>query len=277
MLATADLTDLILAAVISGSFVSAVLGVVLRIFFDRRLTQATEEVKAEVARRDYIYRADREWRERSLAEILGPVHMQLDRTSRAVHRWKPGNAFIEERVMKDGNSAVRDLLLTKAHLLPPSLLEPASQLIAHYDRWLEEFERLRGGDGPASSKPFVRVTEAGFVWPQTAADAFTEAFHRGWRELYEPQGLERGELEVNPQQAAETTFSITELPCPNCFASLPVSGAVRSIDPVSLTYETYDSTPSEEPTFDERTTCPGCGVRLKRSTLRGGPWEPDES
>jgi hypothetical protein len=183
----AELSDLILAAVISGGVASAIVGLFVRLFFDRRLTRATEEVKTEVARMDFEYRADREWRERSLAEVLGPVYMQLDRTGRAVRRWRRGNAFIEEKVMRDGNSVIRDMLLTRAHLLPPSLMEPAGQLIAHYDRWLEEFERVRGGDHPDPSIPFVRVTEEGFLWPSEAADAFKEAFHRSWAELYAPR------------------------------------------------------------------------------------------
>jgi hypothetical protein len=187
----AGLGELILAAVISGGVASAMVGLLVRLFFDRRLTRATEEVKTEVARTDFVYRADREWRERSLAEVLGPVYMQLDRTGRAVRRWQPGNMFIEERIMRDGNTAIRDLLLTKGHLLPLSLLEPAAQLIAHYDRWLEEFERVRGGDEADSSVrfvPFVRVTEDGFVWPEAAQQSFVDAFHDSWAELYAPSG-----------------------------------------------------------------------------------------
>jgi hypothetical protein len=193
----ADLGELILTAVISGGVASAMVGLLVRLFFDRRLTRATEEVKAEVARTDFVYRSDREWRERSLAEVLGPVYMQLDRTGRAVRRWRRGNLFIEERIMRDGNIAIRDMLLTKAHLLPPSLLEPASQLIAHYDRWLEEFERVRGGDEPDMSVPFVRATEEGFLWPQAAAQSFIDAFHHSWAELYAPS------VRDQPGQASE--------------------------------------------------------------------------
>ena len=184
--AGSDLGALILAAVISGGVASAVVGVLLRLFFDRRLTRATEEVKTEIGRRDFVYRADREWRERSLAEVLGPVYMQLDRTGRAVQRWQGGNTFIEEKIMKDGNTAIRDILLTKAHLLPPALLEDAGLLIAHYDRWFEEFERVRGGDHPQDQVPFVRVTEEGFTWPKASEQAFKDAFHDSWAQLYDP-------------------------------------------------------------------------------------------
>jgi hypothetical protein len=182
----APLGDLVLAAVISGGVASALVGLLVRLFFDRRLTRATEEVKAEVARTDFEYRADREWRERALAEVLGPVYMQMDRNSRAVRRWRGGNPLLEEKIVRQGNIVIRDLLVTKAHLLPPALLEPAGQLIAHYDRWLEEFDHVRGGEHPDLSVPFVRVTEEGFRWPEAAAEAFRDTFHRMWTGLYAP-------------------------------------------------------------------------------------------
>ena len=133
-----SISDLFLAALISGGVVSLVLGFALRLLFDRRLERATEEIKSEFAERALVYRSTREWREESVAELLGPVYMQLDRSRRAFHRWRERNVYIETVIMKEGNTAVRDLLLQKGHLIPPPLLEHAGKLVEHYDRWLEE-------------------------------------------------------------------------------------------------------------------------------------------
>lgn len=78
-----------------------------------------------------------------MTELLGPVAIQLDRTQRAFQRWQAHNVFLESKVIREGNLAIRDLLLLKPHLMPPDLLTDAGLLIEHYDRWLEEFARVR--------------------------------------------------------------------------------------------------------------------------------------
>jgi Na+/melibiose symporter-like transporter len=95
----AGLTELILAAVISGGVVSVILTFVLRFLFDRRLTTVSEEIKSQFEQQAVVYRSNREWRERSVAELLGPVHMQLDRSRRAFARWEQRNDFLEGKVV----------------------------------------------------------------------------------------------------------------------------------------------------------------------------------
>jgi hypothetical protein len=178
--------DLLLAAVISSGVASAIAALVVRLLFDRRLTRISEEIKADFERQLLLYRSDREWRERSVAELLGPVYIHLDRSARAFRRWRAKNVFIETAIMKEGNIAVRDLLLSKAHLLPPELLEHAGKLVEHYDRWLEEFERVRGGETPDLDAPFVFVGPQGYPFPQEAERAFRACFRRMWDDLYRP-------------------------------------------------------------------------------------------
>jgi hypothetical protein len=91
--------------------------------------------------------------------------------------------FLEANVIKKGNETIRDLLLTKPYLIPIDLLEDAGRLIQHYDRWLEEFERLRLAEKPDLDTPFAFVGPAGFPFPQDAEEHFKSAFLRQLAEL----------------------------------------------------------------------------------------------
>ncbi len=84
-----------------------------------------------------------------LAELLQPILIQLDRTHAAFSRWTGKNLYLEAKIIREGNLAVRDLLISKAELIPADLVSHANKLIVHYDRWLEEFDRLRGGQPAA--------------------------------------------------------------------------------------------------------------------------------
>ena len=161
--------QLIAAALISGTFVSAVAGVL----FTGYVTRVTEEVRSQ-----------RSWKERSVAELLGPMNIQFDRTKRAFDRWKEKNLYLEAKVIKVGNETIRDLLLTKGYLIPPELLEDAGKLVEHYDVWLEIFERQRGGKEPDLKSKFVFAGPEGFLFPREAEARFRETYRRYWKELY---------------------------------------------------------------------------------------------
>src|SRR5207247_1532393 len=92
-------------------------------------------------------------------------YMQFDRTKHAFDRWQGQNLFLEAKVLKDGNLTIRDLLLSKAYLIPPELREDAGKLILHYDRWLEEFEKLRNSQEPDLGAKFVFVGPQGYPFP----------------------------------------------------------------------------------------------------------------
>jgi hypothetical protein len=171
---------LALAAILSGSVAATVIG----LLFQRRVTTIEEQIKNGFARSSTIFASHRSWKERSVAELLGPVYMQLERTERAFRRWEAHNVYLESKIIGEGNRAIRDLLMTKTFLVPPELRTDAALLVEHYDRWLEEFERIRGSSTPVPEQPFVFVGPKGFPFPRDAAERLQETFRRYWDELY---------------------------------------------------------------------------------------------
>lgn len=161
--------QLVVAALISGTFVSAVAGVL----FTGYVTRVTEEVRSQ-----------RTWKERSVADLLGPMNIQFDRTKRAFDRWQKKNLYLEAKVIKVGNETIRDLLLTKGHLVPPELLDDAGKLVEHYDVWLEVFERQRGGKEPDLKSAFVFAGPEGFSFPHEAEEKFRATYRKYWQDLY---------------------------------------------------------------------------------------------
>lgn len=174
------LLDALLAALFSGSFLSATLG----FLFYRRTKAIEARVSEEMQQGLAVFQSRRSWREQSLAGLLGPMFMQLDRTERAFARWKTKNLYIESKIIREGNLAIRDLLLQKGHLIPPHLLPDASALVEHYDRWLEEFERRRVEQNPEGDADFVFVGPQGYPFPRMSAKRFEAAYREAWEELY---------------------------------------------------------------------------------------------
>ena len=80
--------------------------------------------------------------------------------------------------------AVRDLLLQHGHLIPDELRDVSGRLIEHYDRWLEEYNRVRGTKPIAPDEPFVFAGPKGVPFPQEADALFAAAYKRLWTELY---------------------------------------------------------------------------------------------
>jgi hypothetical protein len=114
------------------------------------------------------------------------MNIQFDRTKRAFeHRWKAQDLYLEEKVIKVGNETIRDLLLTKGHLIPPELLDDAGKLIEHYDVWLELYEEQRGGKEPDLKSPFIFAGPKGYEFPKEAAIRFNEKYRLFWKELYD--------------------------------------------------------------------------------------------
>ena len=185
------LLPVVLTGLLSGSLVS----VLVTRFFHRQNEQISAEVRQEFQRRTeeisgqvrqefeqemLQFRSTIIWKEQALSQLLGPVVMQLDRTDRARLRWDAYNYFIEGQTIREGNTTIRDLLLSKGHLIPPDLLDVAGRLIAHYDHWLEEYERVRNSEDPNVDKPFTFT----YDFPQGADLQFQERFHEIWKDLY---------------------------------------------------------------------------------------------
>ncbi|MDP2354753.1 MAG: hypothetical protein Q8M31_01670 [Beijerinckiaceae bacterium] len=158
----------VIAGVTSGGVFSAIMGLILQ----RKSAEIQNSVKSEFERQNTIYLSKRRWKESALHELFGPIYMQLDRTRRAFERYNARNTYLEAKVLKEGNEVVRNLLLSKGHLIPPHLLEDAGRLVEHYDRWLEEFDRQRRADQPELGSTFVFAGPAGYPFPKDADDRF---------------------------------------------------------------------------------------------------------
>lgn len=181
-----------IAAVVSAVVSSGVAATILGVLFLRRNKQIEADIKLRMDQLTSVMMSQRQWKERAVAELLGPVNMQLDRTSRAFKRWSAKNLFLEAKVIREGNLAVRDLLLAKGHLIPTELLPDAGLLIEHYDRWLEEYEQLRNAKHPDLDHPFVFVGSAGYPFPVESEKRFKATFERLWAELYGVNGKGEG-------------------------------------------------------------------------------------
>lgn len=175
-----EIMNSLLAGVISGSVISAILGLI----FHRRSVKTEEEIKAYFQRDADVSRLILEHKEKVVSELLGPMYMHLERTRRAILRWKKKNLYLEAKVVYLTNTALRDLLIQKGHLIPPELLPDAGKLIEHYDYWIEEFESKRMAANPDLDTTFIFVGAKGYPFPSESAERFREAF-LSWRsELY---------------------------------------------------------------------------------------------
>jgi hypothetical protein len=105
-------------------------------------------------------------------ELLEPMIVQLDRTKAAFDRWNSQNLPLESQIIYEGNKAIKELLLEKASLVPAELKDDARKLVEHYDRWFEEYEKLRGGPAPDLDAPFVFVGPEGYPFPTLSAQRF---------------------------------------------------------------------------------------------------------
>ena len=173
---TNSFMSLLLAGLLSGGVIATALSLAT----SRYQARTEETIRAEFAELS----SQRLWKERSVSELLGPMRMQFGRTARAFARYDSTNIYLEAKILRDGNMAIRDLLLANGHLIPPELLDDADRLIEHYDVWLEEFERVRGGSEPDLQATFVYAGPKGFRFPGDAEDRFRDALLEYWTELY---------------------------------------------------------------------------------------------
>ena len=74
------LHQLIITSLLSGTVASAILGGMFSLMFTGQITKIEEEVRSQ-----------RSWKEQSVAELLGPVNIQLNRTKMAFHNTDMGN------------------------------------------------------------------------------------------------------------------------------------------------------------------------------------------
>ena len=169
-----SIPQIILNGLVSGAVVSAILG----LFFQRYLKSVEARINEELQRNVEVFRTTRAWQEAAIAELLGPMVMQFDRIKRAFNRYQRKNIYLETKVIAEGNSTIKTLLLSRGHLIPTELIDDAGRLVEHFDVWLEEFERVRDEKKPELETPFVFVGPKGFGFPTRSEQKFIEAFHR---------------------------------------------------------------------------------------------------
>lgn len=177
---TSGFFQITLGGLLGSSITTAILGVMLH-----RWNKTVEsEIKAHFDQSLKIYESTRAWKQQCLHELFGPVVMQFERTKAAFGRWDGKNLFLEAQIVRNGNQAIRDLLLSKGHLIPPALVPQATKLIVHYDVWMEAFDKLRSESSPFPEQYFVFAGPQGYPFPQEAEAAFKEEFRRLQQDLY---------------------------------------------------------------------------------------------
>ena len=131
------------------------------------------------------WRVQHDWKRDSVTQLLGPVYAQLMRSSAAFERWEGRNTFLEAEIIKTANQSIRDLLISKSHLVPPELREDAQKLVLHYDVWLEEYARVRTEHQDTDNPAFVFVGPKGYPFPREADLHFRKVFEEYWRDLFQ--------------------------------------------------------------------------------------------
>jgi hypothetical protein len=134
------------------------------------------------------WKATRTWQTSALSEAIAPTVMHLARTNALGNRYRQNPRYGEALLLKESNSAVRAVLLTKSHLLPSRLIKPSQCLLTHYDIWLQrfdlslvEYKRLHNNSEPTPEEPFdvgfssLESAECG-GFPKEAPKAFQEEF-----------------------------------------------------------------------------------------------------
>jgi len=179
---TKSFKDLLFAGLLSGSVIAGILG----FFLNEQATRVEEEVRSQFKTAFEVFRSQHDWKKQSLAELLGPVNMQLRRTKLAFLRWDNLNLYLEMTIIAKGNETARDLLLTKGHLIPPELMDCASRLIEHYDVWLEKFERERKSQKPDLETKFIFTGPDGYPFPSECEARFNKKYQELWQEVYGP-------------------------------------------------------------------------------------------
>lgn len=112
-----------------------------------------------------------------LSELFAPMKIHFDRTKEAFSGWTTFNVSIENKI-KESNQTIRDLLINRRQLIPNELKEDASNLIAHYDAWLEEYDRVRPGGIRDKNERYVFVGPQGKGFPSGASDRFNDYYKK---------------------------------------------------------------------------------------------------
>ena len=169
-----DWGSLVLQTLITAILSGSIVGLFLKGWLDRRME---------------VERSTRDWKEKSLSLLVGPVVMHLDRTKHVASRYstttfgQESTSFFEAQIMRESNKAIRELLLSNGHLLPEHLRRPAHALVEHYDVWLRRFDEKEAREKPDAASTF----DVGFAQPEFPSDdaqKFNASYEALRKELY---------------------------------------------------------------------------------------------
>ena len=166
-------TSILVESLISGILVSGLIGY----FLLRRDERIKNTIQEEFKKRDIFFNAQFNFKQRSVEELLGPVMMQLTRSSITLQAYRPNDAF-QEAILKECNETVRDLLLKKGFLLPAELLPDAGEFIKHYDGWLQLYNDVRIVKNDKEAKLLFT-----FDFPRQAEQNFGKKYNEFRKEL----------------------------------------------------------------------------------------------
>ena len=162
---------------------STILGLIVL----RRQKTIESQVKSRFDEAFKIFESRRAWKQQALAELFGPLQMQLERSKRAFSRWDGKNLYLEAKVVREANQTMLQLLLAKGHLIPPHLMNDAALLVEHFDAWLEAFDGIRNQTSDGEQPSFVFVGPQGYPFPSEAEIHFRREFLKLQTDLYGDQ------------------------------------------------------------------------------------------
>lgn len=160
-------------ALIEAVLVSGMLGY----FFLKREERIKRTIEEEFKKRDKFFDTQFNYKLKSLEELLAPVRLQFIRSKITLLGYDANNEY-REKILKECNENVLNLLLEKGYLIPADLIPFAEKLIKHYDEWLQHYRKTREITKDESVK-YVFT----FNFPQDAEKEFIDKYDAYRKEL----------------------------------------------------------------------------------------------
>jgi hypothetical protein len=102
-----------------------------------------------------------------VSELVGSLSIHFRRGEAAYQNlFSDGRQFLFAKILRDNNSEIRRLILSKGHLLPFEQQQNAIELVAHLDIWLELWEHLAA---TKTHQPEDKFSFESCKYPQEAA------------------------------------------------------------------------------------------------------------
>lgn len=166
-------TEILLKFFVEPIVISGVIGY----FLIKREERLKHTIEAEFKKRDMFFNAQFNFKQRALEELLAPIKLQLIRSSLALKSYKQYDPF-REKILKECNETILNLLLNKGFLIPVDLFPYAEKFISHYDEWLHAYYESREVKNDKKT-PYVFT----YNFPADAEKAFNKKYNDFRQEL----------------------------------------------------------------------------------------------